>query len=291
LVVEHAGVDDVGQSAFEGADGHHRGHPAGFAAVVVDAAVGGAAQWCHGHDVQRAVDAPVAGAGQTVSLLVAGRRRPGCGAVPGRGPVPAGEAVDAAVIGQQASRIGRADAMQIQQGRATLDHQGDELFLDRFDLAVDCLELADQLHRQPAAGLAGHTARLDRRDQHTSLARGQELLGAPGKQLQQQPVQPIDRLGADTAQLVAAIGEHAQRQQIVIDLHAQQAAVVQGSHRHRMRIDRIGLTAIAGGEDPHLRRQRRCHRRVRLGPCSPLPAKATPGRLHKDELIASTTRR
>ena len=95
----------------------------------------------------------------------------GCGAVPGRGPVPAGEAVDAADIGQQASRIGRADAMQIQQGRATLDHQRDELFLDRFDLAVDCLELADQLHRQPAAGLAGQTARLDRRDQHTSLAR------------------------------------------------------------------------------------------------------------------------
>jgi hypothetical protein len=72
LVVEDASVDDVGQSAFEGADGHHRGHPAGFAAVVVDAAVGGAAQWCDGHDVQRAVDAPVAGAGQTVSLLVAG---------------------------------------------------------------------------------------------------------------------------------------------------------------------------------------------------------------------------
>ena len=80
LVVEHARVDDIGESAFEGAHRHHRGHAAGFASVVVGAAFGGVPQLHDGHDVQGAVDAPVAGAGQPVALLVAGEAS--SGAVP-----------------------------------------------------------------------------------------------------------------------------------------------------------------------------------------------------------------
>jgi hypothetical protein len=38
LVGEHASVDDVGQAPLECAHGHHRGHPAGLARVVIDPA-------------------------------------------------------------------------------------------------------------------------------------------------------------------------------------------------------------------------------------------------------------
>ena len=33
----------------------------------------------------------------------------------------------------------------------------------------------------------------------------------------------------------------------------------QRDHRHRVRVDRVGLAAVAGGEDPHLRGQLRRH--------------------------------
>jgi len=72
LVGEHAGEDDVGQASFEGAHGHHGRHPAGLAGVVVDAAFGLVSELDDGHDVQGPVDPPVPGAGEPVTLLVAG---------------------------------------------------------------------------------------------------------------------------------------------------------------------------------------------------------------------------
>src|SRR5262249_59223004 len=98
LVVEHARVDDIGESAFEGAHRHHRGHAAGFASVVVGAAFGGVPQLHDGHDVQGAVDAPVAGAGEPVALLVAGGGIQRRGAVPGGEPVAVAEAVNVASV-------------------------------------------------------------------------------------------------------------------------------------------------------------------------------------------------
>jgi hypothetical protein len=57
------------------------------------------AQLDDGHDVQRPVDPAVAGAGEPVALLLAGGGVQGCGAVPGREVVPAGEPVDVADVG------------------------------------------------------------------------------------------------------------------------------------------------------------------------------------------------
>jgi len=100
LVVEQAGVDDVGQSTFEGTHGHHRGHAAGLAPVVIGAAFGGVPQLHDRQDVQRPVDAAVAGTGESMPLLVAGGRIERCGALPGGEPVPVGEAVDITDVGE-----------------------------------------------------------------------------------------------------------------------------------------------------------------------------------------------
>jgi len=72
-------------------------------------------------------------------------------------------------------------------------------------------------------------------------------------------VQPVDRLGPCPPELVAAVGEHAQHDQVVVDLDAHQARRAQRDHRHRVRIHRVGLAAVAGGEHPHLHRQLRRH--------------------------------
>src|SRR5205814_8261371 len=56
------------------------------------------------------VDAPVAGAGQAVALLVAGGGVQRCGAVPGREVAAAGEAGDVGDVAEQPGRAGRADA-------------------------------------------------------------------------------------------------------------------------------------------------------------------------------------
>ena len=131
LVGEHAGVDDVGQAAFEGAHGHHRGHAAGLARVVVGAAFGLVAELDDGHDVQDPVDPPVPGPRQPVAFLVAGGGVQGCGAVPGRELVPVGEAVDVTDVGEQPGGAGGADAVQLQQRGPACGHQGGELLLQR----------------------------------------------------------------------------------------------------------------------------------------------------------------
>jgi hypothetical protein len=61
-VGEHLPVDDVGQSPFEAAHGFHRSLAGGQFSPLVGAAFGVTAKLNHSHDVQDAVDAPVAGA-------------------------------------------------------------------------------------------------------------------------------------------------------------------------------------------------------------------------------------
>ena len=72
----------------------------------------------------------------------------------------------------------------------------------------------------------------------------------PGMQLQQQPVQAVDRLRAGHAQLVTAVGQQPQRHRRVIGGDHPQARAVQPGQRHRMRIDRVGFAALASGEHP-----------------------------------------
>jgi hypothetical protein len=69
------------------------------------------AQLDDGHDVQHPVDAPVSGAGQAVTLLVAGGGVERCGAVPGCEVCAAGEAADVGDVAEQSGCAGGADAV------------------------------------------------------------------------------------------------------------------------------------------------------------------------------------
>jgi len=68
-------------------------------------------------------------------------------------------------------------------------------------------------------------------------------------------VEPVDRLGAGRDQLVAAVGEQLQRHQSVIGGHREDPFGVQRRQSDRVRVCRVGLAPVAGGEHPDPGRQ------------------------------------
>jgi hypothetical protein len=142
--------------------------------------------------------------------------------------------------------------------------EGLDLFPAGLDLAVDAFQLGDQLGGEPPAGLAGNVTRPGGREQGTGLCRGQESLRPAGHQVQQQPVDPVDGLGAGPAELVAPVGQQAQCHPVRGDLELDQVRGPQSSQGHGVRAGWVGLAAVAGGEDPYLRRQPGGHIQDRL---------------------------
>ena len=130
--------------------------------------------------------------------------------------------------------------------------------------------------------------------QVAGLAAGEELLRSAGDQLEQQLVDAADDLGAGPAQLVAAVHQQPQRDGDVVGHDLAQAWAAQAGHGHAVRVDRVGLAALAGVEDPHPGRQLRparrgrsrrrrpgagrCAGRSRRSPRPPTPGPGTGGR-------------
>jgi hypothetical protein len=107
-----------------------------------------------------------------VALLLPRGGVQGGGAVPGGESVAVAEPADVADVGEQPGRAGGADAGQVHQGGAAGGHELGEVLLRGFDLLVDSGEFADELDRQPAAGLADQVTWLDRGDQPAGLGSG-----------------------------------------------------------------------------------------------------------------------
>ena len=154
--------------------------------------------------------------------------------------------------------------MQREQAAAGRGHQFFELGAGGLDALAGPRQLGDQLRGEPAAGLARDVARADRGQQVLGLRGGQELLRPAGKQLQQQPVQAVDRLRAGHAQLITPVGQEPQRHRRIIGGNHPQARAVQPGQRHRMRTGRIGFPPLAGREHPGPGRQLRWHTGHRL---------------------------
>jgi hypothetical protein len=158
-VVLHPLVDDVGQVAFERAEGFHRGVAFGEAAPVVGAAGCVTAELDDGHDVQDAVDATVAGAGEPVAALVAGGRLEWGGAVPGGEVCWGAEPADVGDVADQPGGAGRADAVQPGLGAAVFGDELAELLVGCPDLGVDRGEFLDEFPGQVVAGAGDDAVR------------------------------------------------------------------------------------------------------------------------------------
>jgi hypothetical protein len=75
----------------------------------------------------------------------------------------------------------------------------------------------------------------------------------PAKQLEQQPVEPVDRLGSGATEFVAAVDQHAHHHQLGIGADMNQVRSPQRDQRDGVGVDRVGLAAVTGREHPHLR--------------------------------------
>jgi len=84
---------------------------------------------------------------------------------------------------------------------------------------------------------------------------GESFLRPGGDQLEQQPVDAVEGLGANAAEFVAAVHHQAQRDARVISDDAAQARTTQASHRDAVRVHRVGFAALPGIEHPHPGRQ------------------------------------
>ncbi|MDQ5855003.1 MAG: hypothetical protein M3302_01495, partial [Actinomycetota bacterium] len=98
---------------------------------------------------------------------------------------------------------------------------GDQLtkFLVRIlDLPVDTGELADQLDRKPAAGLADQVARFDRRDERAGLVAERNFFAPPGKSSNSRRCSRLIVWVRARPSFVTAVGKHAQHGQVSVDL-------------------------------------------------------------------------
>ena len=69
----------------------------------------------------------------------------------------------------------------------------------------------------------------------------------------------VDGLRPGAAELVTAIDEHAQHDQLEVSLDSDQVRSAQRGQGNRVRVNGVGLAAVARGEHPHLRCQFRRH--------------------------------
>jgi hypothetical protein len=74
--------------------------------------------------------------------------------------------------------------------------------------------------------------------------------GTGGDQVDQQPVEPVDGLGAHGDQVLAAVGQQVQHDRVVLDADLPQPRRTLGGDRDRDRIVGVGLAAVAGRQHP-----------------------------------------
>jgi hypothetical protein len=112
--------------------------------------------------------------------------------------VPVREPGDVPDVGEDPGGAGRADAVDVHQAGTSREDLG----FHRLELGVQAVQVLQFLRGHPAAGLHGQVAGPDRGQQRLVLADGLLHRRPARKQFQEQPVHPVEGLGA--GQLVAA---------------------------------------------------------------------------------------
>ena len=278
-VVDHLLVDDIGQSSFQAAHGFHRGLAGGELAPVVATAFGVVAQLDDGHDVQDPVDAPVPGAGEPVTLLVAGGGVERCGAVPG-GEVPAVWRSGRCHRCRRAAgrrRTGRSREL-LQPAAGGVD-ESVSCRSASLILLVDDSEFGDQLGRPAGVGCA----RRCRAGGRWPAGRGPA--GRTGTSCAPPGISSSSRCATRLIVSVRARPSSSRRSASSRNATVASSALTwrkpvvrNATTATECGVDRVGLAALAGGEHPHPRRQlrRHIHHRLAVGdqPLGDVPADA-----------------
>jgi len=90
-----------------------------------------------------------------------------------------------------------------------------------------------------------------RRSEHRlGLQRCDVLLRLTRQQFREKGLEPVDGLDTLPGQRFAAVGEHPHRLELAVDLQDTQSLGSDSDDRDRVRIKRVGLSAVPGVEEP-----------------------------------------
>lgn len=132
--------------------------------------------------VDHVVHPSVTDAGRSVPVLLAGGGVQGCGAGPGREPVPVGETRDVADIGEDPSGDDGPDAVDLGQVRTTFDDESLQLGGDLLHPGLDTDEVGKLFGGDSSPGPPSQVAGSDTGEHPLGLAGGDVLLDLSGKQ-------------------------------------------------------------------------------------------------------------
>jgi hypothetical protein len=169
----------------------------------------------HGADVEGPVELAVPAWVEPVPVLQRARRGDGCGGVVAGEVAGVGEPGDVCGVAEDDRRAQGADAVHVGDcGSRGEDGFGDPL-VERDELAIEPAHIAEKVDGDALAfGRDG----LERTDATQDLPRplGREAPGGTtGGELAQQGVQPTDRLGAESGEVVMAIRQQAQYRRVI----------------------------------------------------------------------------
>jgi hypothetical protein len=116
--------------------------------------------------------------------------------------------------------------------------------LDRGDALLQLADVVDELAGQLPAGDHRRSGRRNLGEQRSGAFGGEVASGAAWDQVHQQPVQPVDGLGAGGDQVLAPLGQQVQHHRLVLDPDLAQLRGVAGGDRHRDRITGVALAAM-----------------------------------------------
>ena len=161
----------------------------------------------------------------------------------------AGKPTDVADLAQQLGGKHRANPEQLDQAAPGLGHRGRDALLHRLDPPVQHPHIGDQVGGELPADSGRRTGRPYLAQQRGGAIGAQVAAGAGQDQIGQQPMQPVDRLGAHAHQVLAAIGQQLHHHRVVLDHDLPQPRSAARGNRDRPLPERLTVHLDAGYDD------------------------------------------
>jgi hypothetical protein len=155
-----------------------------------------------------------------------------------------GEPTDIADLTEEPGRQHRPDPEQPEQAGVGLSDRGLDAGLDRGDPLLQLADVGHELGGQLPAGDRGRAGRSNLGEQRGGPLGGEVASGAAWNQVDQQPVQPVDGLGAGGDQVLAPLGQQVQPRRLVLDADLPQGRGAAGGDGHRDRVVGVALAAM-----------------------------------------------
>ena len=190
----------------------------GELALVVRPSRGVVAELDDPRDIEHVVEAAVPRAREPVAqVLAAGGVDRGGGGSGWRSGCGLANRDDVTGVAEDTGGVGWSDAVQVEQTGPGLVEQFVQLDIGGLNLAIDCGQLGNQLGGKLPAVLPTTSRGRTVVSSAWACMAERNFLTPPRSSSKQQAVQPVDGVDAGNAELVAAVDQQPQRDQVIID--------------------------------------------------------------------------